>query len=83
MQAAKHYCKRVQFLASLRRLSENKVITGSSRATLGADTESQIRGVCFLGRSISAEIALHNQEAGEVTRGKCSNEKTRCAIPIA
>jgi hypothetical protein len=34
----------------------------------------------ILGRSIAAEIALHSREAGEVTREKCSNEKTRCAV---
>jgi hypothetical protein len=56
----------VQFLASLRRLRKQE-ITGSSPATLGADTESQIRDICFLGRSIAAEIALYSREAGEVT----------------
>jgi hypothetical protein len=37
----------------------------------------------IVGRSIAAEIALHSRESGEVTRQKCSNEKTRCAVPIA
>jgi hypothetical protein len=33
-----------------------------------------------LGRSIAAEIALDSLEAGDVIRGKCSNEKTRCVV---
>jgi len=34
----------------------------------------------ILGRSIAAEIALHSRGAGEVTREKRGNEKTRCAV---